>query len=335
MNILSLAGSDFAPAWRAAGHNVFVISHGAEADARREHPLSWRNVAEILSDAGFQPDLVCYVDDGNFPLLLNPEDIPQAAIFYSIDTYCHPWHPAFSHGFDKVLVAQKDFIPMFADEGADAVWFPLFCRRSGKSGGERDIPVSFVGSIGLANNPGRGPFLREFRKAQPLVVMSGDYAPIFGRSEIVLNQTAFGEINFRCFEAMAFGAALLMERCENGFADLFAPGENILPPYARGNAREAAAIAAAYLKMPEALSEISSAGRELVLSKHSVDVRAREIVGMAEELLANDAVGRRLAERRERRIFVRGSFGILAADLRGERWQRYREFFFARSLESD
>lgn len=335
MNILSLAGSDFAAAWRSAGHKVFVINHGAEADARREHPLNWRGVEEILSAAAFQPDLVCYVDNGNFPILLDPEEIPRPSIFYSIDTYCHPWHPAWGHGFDKVLVAQKDFVSMFTGEGLDAAWFPLFWRRCGKAGGERDIPVSFVGSIGLPNNPGRESFLRGFRKAQPLVMLSGDYAPVFSRSRIALNQTAFGEINFRCFEAMAFGCALLMERCENGFTGLFAPGENILPPYGRGNAREAAAIAATFLKKPEALAEIANAGRDLVLARHSAEARAKEIVAMAGELAASGAAAKRLAERRERRKFVRGSFGILAADLQGGQWERYREFFFARSLERD
>jgi hypothetical protein len=45
----------------------------------------------------------------------------------------------------------------------------------------------------------------------------------------VLNQTAFSEINVRCFEAMACGAALLTERGCRGMQDLFVEGETILP----------------------------------------------------------------------------------------------------------
>ncbi|WP_368076627.1 glycosyltransferase [uncultured Desulfovibrio sp.] len=46
---------------------------------------------------------------------------------------------------------------------------------------------------------------------------------------MTLNQKAFSEVNFRCFEAMACGAALLMEQCGNGLDELFTPDEDISP----------------------------------------------------------------------------------------------------------
>ena len=60
-------------------------------------------------------------------------------------------------------------------------------------------------------------------------MLSGNFYPILHRSRMALNQNAFSEVNFRCFEAMACGAALLMEQCGNGLDELFTPDEDISP----------------------------------------------------------------------------------------------------------
>ncbi len=329
MNIFAVGNAYFVAPLRALGHNVLYASYAEKADVRLTHPTRWARVDSLLAAQGFVPDLLLYADNGNLPLLLEPECAPCPSIWFSIDTYCNPWHMAWAHGFDASLVAQKDFVHLFASEGLDAQWFPLFCQRleAEQDFAARDIPVAFVGTLGHKNNPGREPFLREFRDQHPLVMLSGQYRPVFLRSRIVLNQTAFAEVNFRCFEAMACGAALLMEQCDNGLLDIFTPDVDILPPYTRGDAAMAAGIAARYLAQPERLAEIAARGYELVGNKHSVHARTGEVLALAERLRDAGAHEKRLRNMAKARRFVRTSFGIIASDLQGPAKDEIRDYF--------
>lgn len=325
MRILCLGGSYFVAPLRELGHQVLHIHHSGGADLVLTRPSNWKFFADWLAGKDFEPEFLLYSDDGNLPLLLEPEKCPCPSAYYSIDTYCNPWHISYSHGFDSALVAQKDFVCMFSQESLDAAWLPLFCLcvDAARPFAERDLPVAFVGTLGHRNNPEREPFLRSFRRQHPLVMLQGDYAPIFRRSRIVLNQTAFSEVNFRCFEAIACGAALLMEKCGNGLEDLFRPGVDILPPYQRGNARHAAAIAAEWLQKPEELAELAGSGQELVRRAHTSMARARTILALAQRLQEQAPHKERLAGQEYRRKFVQVAFGMIASEHYGS--EKYGE----------
>ena len=329
MNILSLGLQVLNAPLRALGHAVMGADHVADADLPLEHPVVWQRIERALRSAGFVPDAVIYTDNGNLPFLLDPYAIPCPAVYYSIDTYCNPWHVPYAHTFDMVCVAQKDFVPLFREDGQDARWLPLFCMLHGEDRpfAERRVPVSFVGTLGHRNNPDRKPFLERFDALLPLDFHSGDFRPVFADSKIVLNQTAFSEINFRCFEAMALGAALLMEKCGNGMDELSRPGENILPTYTRNNAAEAARIASIYLKRPQALAEIAANGRQLAISRHDVTSRARSLLEMIDGLRKAKKHCQRLGAAQSHRVHARVAFGMLAAELDGEKWRPYRDFF--------
>lgn len=329
MNILLVGGNYLASAIKKRGHNALCAGHLGSQDIALNHPVTIAKLVEKLGD--FQPDLLCYIDDGNLPLLIDPQAAPWPSIYYSIDTYCNPWHAGYARGFDLALVAQKDFLPLF--ENMEARWFPLFCfmdnidSAPGEAFADRDIPVAFVGSLGHKNNPGREPFLRNFQKLHPLFLYKGDYRPIFGRGKIVLNQTAFSEINFRCFEAMGSGCALLSENCANGFSELFAPGENILPPYQRGDFAQAAATAREWLAKPEDLAAVAAAGKEYAIKSHSDAARAEELERIAVEL--RERGPRETAALAEERLpYVRSAFGMLAAELDRPEMAMHRDFFY-------
>ena len=329
MKILAIGNSYFVAPLKALGHDVVFAHYTGGADVHLAHPSECAPLLGRLAQQGFEPDLLLYADNGNLPLLLDPEAAPCPSIWFSIDTYCNPWHMAWAHGFDANLVAQKDFVHLFTDEGVRAEWFPLFCAglEDAVPFEERDIPVAFVGTLGHKNNPGREPFLRSFRAQHPLVMLSGKYKPIFLRSRIVLNQTAFAELNFRCFEAMACGTALLMEQCDNGMLDIFTPDVDILPPYPRGDAKAAADIAARYLAQPERLAEIAARGYELVGQKHSASARTRQILALATGLRESGAHEKRLRNRETCRKFVRASFGIIASDMQNPNMGPWRNFY--------
>ena len=329
LRILSVGGQYLTQSLRQLGHAVLSVCPDPEADIPLPHPETARNLLEQAAGRGFIPDMLFYADDGNLPLLINPESAPCPSLYYSIDTYCNPWHLPYARGFDLVLAAQKDFLSLFADEGLPAQWFPLFCRSVDEAApfDARDIPVAFVGTLGHKNNPGREPFLRNFRALHPLVMRSGDFFPVFRRSRIVLNQTAFSEVNFRCFEAMGCGSALLMEQGGNGLDELFTPDESILPPYPKDDAAEAARIASSYLARPRQLAEIAENGRRLVAQRHTSLVRAQRLTEHCRQLRAASAQQARLDQADLRRIFVRTAFGMIASELRGPHLERHRAFF--------
>ncbi|SMP80812.1 Glycosyl transferases group 1 [Desulfonatronum zhilinae] len=296
MRILSVGGTDFVPAWRNMGHHVLTMGKGAGHDVTLEHLIGPRELWEILSARDFRPELTVWVDRCRPLEVFGLERLPGVVVGYSIDQYCNPWHVPYSWAFDLFLVAQKDYLKLFWDPRAwrECRWFPLYCRLDvdRDPGVERDIPVSFVGTLNPPLNPNRGPFLRRFRQTCPTIVQQGAYAPIFGRSRIVINQSVVGELNFRLFQAAACGAAVLTEDVENGLRDAFVPGEEILI-YPSNDASAAACIAHEALADPERLGEIARRGKRRVQRDHSATIRAREIIQLVEELLASGAGTRR------------------------------------------
>lgn len=331
LHILCIGGTYLVPALKRLGHSPLAAHASPQADLPTPHPFTVRQLLRRLESLDFRPDALFCCDDGNLPLLLDPENAPWPSVRYSIDTYCNPWHVPYAHGFDVSLVAQKDYVELFTGEGMDARWLPLFCPAQPSPEADffsRDIPVAFVGTLGHKNNPDREPFLKAFRVHHPLLFLSGDYKPIFERSRIALNQTAASEVNFRCFEAMGCGAALLMETCRNGLEELFVPGEELLPTYARNDARGAAAIAAAALAAPERLAEIAQAGHRAVRRRHTDTMRAASLAHILAGLCADQAHKPRLERERERRAaLVRSAYGMLASELAGPQWKEHREFF--------
>lgn len=330
MRILVLGGSMLTGALRLHGHQVYSVGFEEGHDLVITHPFTSDFLLKHLKGAGFEAEAFFYCDNGNLPLLLDPEKIPCPSVWFTIDTYCNPWHVPYGYGFDYSLVAQKDYVFLFDGEKLPARWFPLFCsaRLLEKESSIRDVPVSFVGGIDNPNNPRRKPFLHAFQKLHPLVLLTGDFIPVFLRSKIVLNQTAAAELNFRCFEAMGLGAALLMEECDNGLHELFTENENILPTYRRDDASDCARIAKEALADPRRLASIAKNGRDLIAQKHTDMVRAKELLALFEELRVQKAHEKRLHDDRERRsTLLRSAFGVLATDLQKEGMERYAHFY--------
>jgi len=288
MNILNLDGHFFVEPLRKMGHTVLSMGQSPGKDVHLTKTISLAKLLAILDERNFKPDLVLWVDRCRPPSVIGIEALPAVTIGYSIDQYCNPWHAPYSAAFDLMLVAQKDYLTMFKEGnlGNELEWAPLFCNpnRDKDRKENRDIPASFVGTVDGSINSERKAFLNTFKKKHPLFVTEGDYVPIYNRSQLVLNQSAVGELNFRIFEAMACGAVVLTEETENGLTDLFTNGEDILL-YPRGNAQAAASIAHAALANLD-LGQLAENGKRNVLAAHSSTVRARHIIKRAEEIAA-------------------------------------------------
>jgi hypothetical protein len=318
VRIVNLEGLYFVQALREFGHEVLSVGQTEGCDLRLDSPMTAGTLWELLAGRGFVPDVALWCDLCRPPVVLGLESLPVVTIGYSIDQYCNPWHVPLSAGFDLFYVAQKDYLPLFADPrlaGRGLEWLPLFCDPNGDAdpGCERDIPVSFVGTLDPPLNPGRKPFLEGFRRLAPLVVLTGDYRPVFGRSRIVLNQSAVSELNFRIFQAMSCGAALLTEACDNGLAELFTPGEELFT-YVRGDCAGAAAIAQRALS-DGSWARVAASGMQKVRELHSSTARGRQIARAAEALLREGPARWRLANPAVVREETSRAFAMLAADL--------------------
>jgi len=315
MRILNLDGHYFVTPFREMGHEVLWIGSAPDCDVRLETVISLADLMGVLGERAFTPDLVVWSDICRPPSVIGIEALPAVTVGFSIDQYCNPWHMAYAAAFDLMLVAQKDYLPLFEQEqlGNELEWFPLFCNpaRDTDHGLERDVPVSFVGTVEGSINKGRKLFLSDFKKRHPLFVTQGNYVPIFNRSRIVLNQSAAGELNFRVFEAMACGAALLTEDVNNGLEDLFTDGESVLL-YPRGNAVRAAEKASRALADGSA-ETVASRGRRDVMAHHSSTIRAAHIIRRTEELLAQGTTWRKQQQSLVRRRMA-NAYNVLATD---------------------
>ncbi|GFK92943.1 hypothetical protein NNJEOMEG_00771 [Fundidesulfovibrio magnetotacticus] len=315
MRVLCLDGPYFLKALERLGCETLSVGQWSGADVRLEKALSLAGLLRLLDARGFEPEAALWADDGRPPSVAGLELLPWPTIAYSIDQYLNPWHVPFCNAFDAALVAQKDYLPLFAPEHKGPLrWMPLFADPlpGAIPPPARDIPASFVGTLDSPANPGRRPFLEAFRRHAPLAVLTGDYRSVFARSRLALNQSAAGELNFRVFQAMAEGAALLTEDAANGLRDLFTPGRHLLV-YPRGDHRAAAALAQQALADP-GLEELARAGQAEVLARHRVDHRAQEIVRLFEELARAQVHRARFSDMGRSRRLMATAYRILATD---------------------
>lgn len=332
MNVLTIEGQRLVRDLRALGCTVLNLSGSdSQAEVHLDRPLFHKGLTALLDARGFRPDAVIWMDQGNLPVVFGLEALDCVVLGYTIDDYCNPWHVPFSACFDAVFVAQRDYVGLFEAENLPrpARWTPLFCdhERDIDTGKDRDIPVSFVGTLKPRNIPDRYPFFQSFKKRHPLYLRQGDYRPIFRRSRIVLNQSAIGELNFRVFEALGCGAACLTEETDNGLTDIFTIGETMVPPYPKGNVAAAAYAAREMLSRPEELAAIARAGRDLVRSDHTSRSRAATLLEWARLLAREGAPARRLAMRQRTAVGVATAMAFIAAELLDPAFARTRQTY--------
>lgn len=321
MNILQYGKNPyFTEEFHSLGHRVFLVGESAACDLQLHSVISAQRLVDICVSKGFIPDVFFYADDSTLPHLFFIEELAVPTVFYSIDTYCHAWHGAFSRAFDYVLYAQGEEKHHFA---AEAEHFPLFaCKFSPYESREewfenRSIPVTFVGTLGHKNNPERTAFFSLYKTFMPIFITKGDFEPVFRRAKIVLNQSAVGELNFRTFEAMALGCACLADNVpteENEIASIFRFGIDCLPAYPRNDVAKAVDLSVHWLSKEKenALYELAMRGRELVMEKHSAKARACRLNEIFLSVLNNHCVQMRLGTLSEHKKSVAKAYKLLS-----------------------
>ncbi len=284
MKILLFNQDWFADELREMGHEVVVCSMGGHEGGVNLGP-SIHHIDNVLSETlnGFTPDVIVWLDNSAPLLIIGLENCPIPIIFYSVDTHHHhELHSCLAYAFDYILIAQRDYMLHFTETGTPMEWFPLWTPRYVEASKEKKFNLSFVGNLDAKLNPARVKFFDELKNLAPIHLHHGAWWEIFPHSEIVVNQTVKGDLNFRIFEAMMCGPLLLTERTSNGLFDLFTDGEHLVT-YERGNAQSAADIANSLLSDPARMHRIAEAGRAEIVAKHTAQHRALEL----EKILKN------------------------------------------------
>ncbi len=307
MRILHLGNLQVVPALRALGHDVRVASQlcpllvapGRPVDVRMLH----REIAPD-ADAFFMVDTL-----GRQTLAYGIEELPIPRLYWAIDVHLNfYWQRHYARLFDLVLAAQKDYVPLFEADGVAARWLPwgIDPQLFHDHGRARTTNLAFVGMVD-ANRPKRAAVVAELRRRFGLATFGEDaahrlpeheMAAVFSAAKIVVNESVFGDVNFRTFEAMACGALLLTERVGNGLLDLFTPGEH-LAVYTPDDLVDQIAH---YLASRRERETIAAAGCELVSTRHTMAAR----MACVTDWLAAGIV------RRETGATASSSFGVAA-----------------------
>lgn len=294
MKILIYNQNWFAAEWRAQGHDVITMGMANHLDVVLSKPLIHIDQALNEAGAGYRPDVIV-VHDNSAPVALiglNETDIPT--LFYSVDIHHHVnYHKYLANLFDIMVVAQQDYLPLFQGISEPPHWMPLWASRWVDAAPARDYDAVFVGNLDLKLNPDRVKFFEELQKRVPVLCTMGEYWNIFPFSEIVINQTVKGDLNFRVFEAMMCGSALLTERSGNGLFQLFNDGEHLVS-YEKGNSTDAAEKITELLTNRTRAREIAQAGREEILRKHLASHRADQLMLLMQGIQKKNAAMKHL-----------------------------------------
>lgn len=224
-NLLWLGNPFFCQDMKAHGWNViWHMPDGGQI-------FTW---ADCLRLAGCEPDLLVVGDTSRPAFVLGVENFPCLTVFYAVDTHIHSWMPRYGQAFDACLISLKDHIRLFTGMRLpeDRVWWsPPYAPNLPDTfpDGERRTGCMFVGTVSPEQTPLRVLFLDALRRLVPdLHVQWGNFSTLYPQTKVSINFCELGDLNFRVFESMGCGAALVTPDIQNGQGLLFEAGRHLL-----------------------------------------------------------------------------------------------------------
>ncbi|MBO4369513.1 MAG: glycosyltransferase family 1 protein [Desulfovibrio sp.] len=219
--------------------NPFFVNKLAEAGWKTVFSHYFEGMTTFTYDdlvrlAGFAPDCLVVADKSIPPFVLGVEDMPCLTVFYAVDSHLQSWYPYYAQAFDLCLLSLKDHIPLFANAMLPddrIIWSPPYAQdafRPKEKSPEKEWDCLFVGPVNT-RTPKRKVFLDELKGLfPPLHVQWGNFVELFPKAKVVLNYCEHGDLNFRVFEALGLGSALVTPRIANGQDMLFKEGIHFL-----------------------------------------------------------------------------------------------------------
>ena len=269
----------------------------------------WDDILALTN--GQIPDAVVAADFSGPPFLLGVENFPCLTVFYSVDTHIHSWHPAYAQSFDLCMVSLPDHVRNFYTGRLlpeRIIWSPPYAPdevRPPSLKPDKEWDLLFVGTVSPDLNPARCSFLAGAQQRLPgLHITTGDYAALFPRARLVLNECTRGELNFRIFEALGCGACLLTPDIGPALTNLFTDGVE-LALYPTYDAEALAMRVNTLLRDDVRRSAIAAAGLAAVNVGHRASHRAQTLASRLTRLTAPGVGAAMTAARRNmaREIF--------------------------------
>ncbi|MBI4335620.1 MAG: glycosyltransferase family 1 protein [Candidatus Omnitrophica bacterium] len=247
-----------------------------------------------LKDAArINPEFDAYlrVDDGDYKY-----DIPHRRLapsfFYASDTHLKKPFEAIkriARSYDHVFCAQyRGYVALSRAHKGKVSWLPHASDEELHKdlNVRRELDVAFVGNDGGIP---RKFLLQEIRERFPNSYIGNasynEIAGIYSRARIGFNYSIADDINMRCFEIMACGAALLTNRIgDEGFNILF-DESGCIAVY--DSPRDIFSKIEYYLRNDDERARLARGGKGLAL-EHTYKKRALSILGTIKKYLNGD-----------------------------------------------
>lgn len=276
------AGYHIERAFCSIGHEPIYVGLGNAGRSAYTESGAIDAIVSMLPDSvGFY----LWIDPAGryFPTGIESLAIPTAC--YLIDVHLGHWRAAAARFFDVVFVAQKDYLPTLRRAvGHDQVyWLPLAAAPDvhGDLRLDRIYDVGFVGNIAQAH--------RQTARQRRLALLAArfntndfyrHYSPaqvgeVYSQSKIVFNTSIAGDVTMRIFEGAAAGALVLTDVVQNGFAELFEPGAEVV---VYQDDDDLLAKVRYYLDHPQEREAIARAGQARTLAQHTYRHRVQQIL---------------------------------------------------------
>jgi len=269
-------------ALRTIGCAVAFVGLGEGERCGYGETTSILRVVESMTDI---PDFYLWIDPAGryFPTEIERLPIPTAC--YLIDVHLGHWRTEAARFFDVVFVAQKDYVARMRQAvGHDQVyWLPLAAADDVHFDHTlpRSFDVGFVGNIARAH--------RQTARQRQLKLLAATfhvndpyrhYTPsevglVYSQSKIVFNTSIAGDVTMRLFEGAACGALMLTDAVQNGLADLYRPGEEIVVFNDDADLLDKVRY---YLTHDQAREQIARSGQARTQAQHTYRHRVQQIV---------------------------------------------------------
>lgn len=255
------------------------------------------DLAAALHERSFDPDLILQQEVlADRILLSNLDAFPCPKLFWAIDPHLNAfWQAAYARLFDVVLSTQKRWLPELRARGAaQAEWLPWFGRQlDWIPFGKRTHDIGFVGRL-TGQRPARQWFVEFLAQRFPgRVFLARDlkYADMieaYRQTRLAPNESIFGEVNFRLFEAASAGCLVLNQDLHEELDGLFSPGLEI---EVFGEVVELGERLGHLLADQHRAQATARAGYERIAASHLPGHRAARILEIAQAAGRNAATG--------------------------------------------
>lgn len=253
---------------------------------------------DALDAHGFKPDLVLQRETlADRCVLIGLDELDCPLMFWAVDPHLNAhWHSAYAHLFDMTCSTQRGWIPRIKDRGAkDVRWLPIFgSSPPWVDMKDRAYDLGFVGRVS-DQRPARKwmlEFLENkcvgFNLAIKDNLQFKEMLDLYLNSKIVPNESIFGEVNFRLFEAASCGCLVLNQNLGDEQEALFEPGRE-MDTYS--DVVELDDKLAMYLKNDRLVQAMGRAARERIQREHLPQHRAKRILEYAKDAVRNRATG--------------------------------------------